>query len=267
MNFDKLDVINSIKLYKNLNKKELDYLLYIRNNLDISDDVKKTLNILDNTSDYYNVIKVFNDRYEKIRNNDEIKLSKPTKTDVKNIIKFFDKYDNSKINEYVENPDLLKDESIKNTFYKLRLHKNPIKFMDDCFNNFMESQKGGVEQTDHLTNHLERTSDKLEGAQNVIESQNDLYRQKIEQQRNMMNVQVKELRDKKKEYIDKLKEIHKQQLEYINSFWEQQEHILTTNFYSFNNQMYQPNQMQTHNVGILSPYFSQKNQIPTTFHH
>ena len=101
-NFDKLDVINSIKLYKNLNQEELDYLLNIRNKLDISDDVKKTLNILDNTSNYYNVIKTFNERYEKIRNNDEIKFSKPTKIDVKNVIKFFDKYDNSKINEYVE---------------------------------------------------------------------------------------------------------------------------------------------------------------------
>ena len=65
MNFDKLDVINSIKLFKHLKKIELNYLLKIKNNLDISKHIKETLNKLGQTPDYYNVIKKFNDRYKK----------------------------------------------------------------------------------------------------------------------------------------------------------------------------------------------------------
>ena len=252
MNFDKLDVINSIKLFKHLKIMELNYLLKNKNNLDISNHIKETLNKLDETPDYYNVIKKFNDKYESIITTNDVRNSKPTKIDEKNIIKFFNKYDSSKINDFVDNPDLIKDENLKNTFYKLRLHVNPHKFMNDCFESYTKSIKGGSVEK------LEDTSDQIDKAQEVINTQSENLQNKIDENQKNLENQLKELQEKRNEYIKKLDDVHEKQKTYINAFWDHQVYLVKTRH--LNHQVSNLNNPNFHSQGYmannqLNPYY------------
>ena len=186
MEFTKDDVINSIKLYKNLNKQEIDHLIKnievinIENNL--KDTIKKFINI-----DYYKIIKKFNYKYENLKKNDDITDSKPTKSDIKNIIKLFNDNENvESLNKLIDNPFNIKDSNLRDTLFKLRLNKNPEKFLNKIFQIAIK-MKGGNQFSEQNFNSPNQDIMKKEMQENMeYEKQQQMH--KIQQQ--MTNPQI-----------------------------------------------------------------------------
>ena len=63
MNFNKSDLINSIKFYKYLKEDELDHLFKIYHDIDISDDIKSTIKKLEKLDHPYYLLNKLNNSY------------------------------------------------------------------------------------------------------------------------------------------------------------------------------------------------------------
>ena len=158
MEFTKNDVINSIKIYNNMTKEEIDHLFKVENIMNISDNIKNTLNKLKTQSNYYEIIESFSNKYEKLKESNEITSMNPNKEDIKNVIKIFEEYgdDSQMINNLIEFPYKVKDEKIQNTLLKLQLLKDPEKFLETCLDSYIKEQMGGYYQ-----NTLDETQSKI----------------------------------------------------------------------------------------------------------
>lgn len=186
MEFTKDDVINSIKLFKNLDRNEINHLIKNIDVIELESNLKNTLKKFIDI-DYYNEIKRINYKYEKLKECDDIKDSKPTKNDIKNIIKLFNNNENiNSINNLIDNPFNVKDVNLRDTLFKLRLNKNPEKFLNKVFKFVTNIMDGGNQYSEQSFNSPNQDIMRKQMKENM-EYEKQQQMQQIQQQSNIQN--------------------------------------------------------------------------------